>query len=243
MTTLAIDSTSKDASAAIVRDGDLLGEVNLHTGYTHSECLLPAVEYLLRLTKLTVSDIDIFALAAGPGSFTGVRIGAATIKGLAFGRGRVCAPISTLEALAGNLSETDALICPIMDARRGQFYTALFSSQDGRLSRVWDDAAMSSDELFARLSDYTNDINRPIYLVGDGYDLAYEAFSGKLVCLAATPRALRFHLAASAAFIAERRAAENPESLTDDIMLSPSYLRLSQAEREYNEKHDDKIIL
>ncbi len=263
MLTLAIDSTAWTASTALARDGEVIGEINLHHTRTHSETLLPAVEALLKLTKTDITDVDIFALAAGPGSFTGVRIGAATVKGLAFGRhggnikdlhisqtlraaldeGRVCCPVSTLEALAENANFDNAWICPVMDARRNQYYTALFSADGGVVSRVWEDTALSSSELLERLTEHTKGSSRPLYLVGDGYGLAYEEFEGRLDCLENTPDPITPHLAASAARCAERTARQHPELLVDDIMLTPSYLRLSQAEREYNETHNDKITL
>lgn len=233
MLILSIDSTAKEASAALLRDGVAVGEVNLRAGNTHSEQLLPAVDFLLRSLGLSPSDPDVFACAAGPGSFTGVRIGAATIKGLAFGRGKCCAAVSTLEALAENLRGLDGIACAVMDARRGQVYTATFDVRGDELVRLTPDEAMSVDELGEMLAKHN--IDCPVYLVGDGYNVAYPRLCDKLDSLAPTPEPLRTHSAASVAAVA-RRMAERGE-LTDDVSLSPSYLRLSQAEREYNEKH------
>lgn len=236
MLILAIDSTAKEASAALCRDGVAVGEINLRAGNTHSEQLLPAVDFLLRASGLTPADIDVFACAAGPGSFTGVRIGAATVKGLAFGRGRCCAAVSTLEALAENVRGLGGIACAVMDARRGQVYTAVFDCRDGKFLRLTEDDAMSVTDLGLVLAEKAADA--PVYLVGDGYDVAYPKLSEILENLAQTPVPLRTHSAASVAAVAVRMAENG--ALTDDVSLSPSYLRLSQAEREYNEKHGIK---
>lgn len=235
MLILSIDSTAKEASAALYRDGKTLGEIDLNSGYTHSEALLPAVEFLLRSAKLSPDDVDVFACAAGPGSFTGVRIGAATTKGLAFGKGSVCAAVPTLEALAENVLDLHGIACAVMDARRGQVYTAVFDCRGDAPVRLTEDDALPVSELYDILSAYSD---APVYFVGDGYDIAYSALAHKLPSVRITPRPLRAHSAASVAAVAERMAARG--ELCDDFTLTPSYLRLSQAEREYNEKHNIK---
>lgn len=236
MLILAIDSTAKEASAALCRDGAAVGEVNLRAGNTHSEQLLPSVDFLLTASGKTPADVDVFACAAGPGSFTGVRIGAATVKGLAFGRGKCCAAVSTLEALAENVRGLGGVAVAVMDARRGQVYTATFDCRGGDPVRLTDDDAMSVTELGDMLAALGLDC--PVYLVGDGYDVAYPLLSERLSNLALTPVPLRTHSAASVAAVAARMAARG--ELVDDVALSPSYLRLSQAEREYNEKNGIK---
>ncbi len=234
MLILAIDSTAKEASAAVWKNGTAIGEVDLRAGNTHSEQLLPAIEFMLRAAGLTTADVDIYACAAGPGSFTGVRIGAATVKGLAFGHGKCCAAVSTLEALAENVRDLHGIAVAVMDARRGQVYTATFDCRgDGAPTRLSPDDAMSVEELAEKLAEAN--YGCPIFLVGDGYDVAYPALSEKLGNIAVTPAPLRTHSAASVAAVAARMAEKG--ELCDDISLSPSYLRLSQAEREYNEKH------
>lgn len=236
MLILAIDSTAKTAAAAICRDGVSVGAVALDAGNTHSETLLPAVEFLLDAAGVGIDEIDAFACAAGPGSFTGVRIGAATVKGLAFGRGRVCAAVDTLDALAENLSDTDGIACAVMDARRDQVYTAAFDCKDGEIRRLTDDLAVSVDELGSILSGF--DGNRPIRFVGDGYDLCWPRLSEALPNAVPTPRMMRGHSAVSLARAAER-AIRRGEPFVDAESLSPSYLRPSQAEREYGEKHKE----
>ena len=128
MKILALDSSATVATVAVCDDGALLAEYTLNNGNTHSETLLPMVECVLGKLSMTVNDIDIFAASSGPGSFTGVRIGAATLKGLAFAQGKTCVGVSTLEALATNLSLYEGIVCPVMNARRSQVYTALFRS-------------------------------------------------------------------------------------------------------------------
>ncbi len=225
MKILAMESTALVASVAICEDERCLGEVTLDNGNTHSETLLPSVEFLCRRLSLTVGDIDLFAVSSGPGSFTGVRIGVATVKGLAFGTGKPCVGVSALEALAHNLSDTEGLICPVMNARRDQVYTALFSSKNGVLTRLMPDSAISLSELEARLSAY----EAPVSLVGDGYDMTATALSHSILPVS-LPR--RRQSAVSVATVA-KRMYENGESVSDTA-LSPVYLRLSQAERERN---------
>lgn len=238
MLILAVDSTAKISSAALMLDGKVLGEVTLDTGNTHSETLLPAVEFLIGAAHLTVGDIDVFACAVGPGSFTGVRIGAATIKGLAFGRGGCCLSIGTLEALAERASGMRGIIVPVMDARRDQVYTAVFDSSsgaDGAPIRLTDDDAMSVDELIALLSTHID--GKSVYFVGDGYSLVWNRATSKLPNVAVTPAPMRDHAASAVAAAAYRKLRSGDGRLIDAEALAPSYLRLSQAEREYNEKH------
>lgn len=232
MKILALDSTALTATVALCEDEHLIGLYTLNSGSTQSETLLPMVESLMHLMKWDISDIDLFACAKGPGSFTGVRIGAATIKGLAFGRGKPCLGISTLEALAhqlvGLVVGADAILCPVMNARRGQVYNALFRVCDGKLTRLCDDRALSITELEEELLNYS----LPVYLTGDGYDITQRSMSR--LSVAQTPEHLRYQNAYSVAMVtldAYRNGIQ-----TTDAELPPSYLRLPQAERERNER-------
>ncbi len=228
MNILALDSTAISASVAVARDEHILSRFTADNGLTHSELLLPMAEAALRAANLTYADIDLFACTAGPGSFTGVRIGVSCVKGLAFGTGKPCVGVSTLEAIAENLVPLDGIYCAVMDARRNQVYTALFTCRDGVLVRLTEDEAISLDDLAARLlSDYSNQIVR---LAGDGYQVAYTALSKKGISLAETPPLLRLQSAASIAAVA-RHAAERGETVSDTD-LTPVYLRLPQAERD-----------
>ena len=232
MKILALDSTALTATVALCEDEHLIGLYTLNSGSTQSETLLPMVESLMHLMKWDISDIDLFACAKGPGSFTGVRIGAATIKGLAFGRGKPCLGISTLEALAhqlvGLVVGADAILCPVMNARRGQVYNALFRVCDGKLTRLCDDRALSITELEEELLNYS----LPVYLTGDGYDITQRSMFR--LSVAQTPEHLRYQNAYSVAMVALDAYRNGVQ--TTDAELSPSYLRLPQAERERNER-------
>ncbi|MBE6530163.1 MAG: tRNA (adenosine(37)-N6)-threonylcarbamoyltransferase complex dimerization subunit type 1 TsaB [Ruminococcaceae bacterium] len=224
MIVLALESSAIAASVALQKDDRLLAEMTLNRGNTHSENLLPMVESLLSRLDLTIDNIDLFAVSVGPGSFTGVRIGVATVKGLAFGKGKPCVGVSTLEALAENLAFlSDSLICPVMNARRNQVYTALFRGKNCLLP----DSAISVEELENILSAYSE----PVLFVGDGYDLVTSQIEHPYLPVS---ERLRLQSAASVASVALRKTAEG-KSLTD-ARLSPVYLRPSQAERTRAEK-------
>ena len=227
MKILAMDSSAVAASVALCEDGRLLGESTILNGNTHSQTLLPMVEALLAQFEISTDEIDLFAVSNGPGSFTGVRIGVATLKGLAFGKNKPCVGVSTLEALANNLSVTDGLICPVMNARRKQVYTALFRAKDGTLERLLPDSAMAISELDELLKDY----NEPIRLVGDGYDVTLEGLTVKTV---AVPDRLR-HQSAYSVAQAALIAYQSGKTQTD-ISTVATYLRPSQAERERLER-------
>ena len=232
MKILAFDSTAKAASVAVCEDEKLLAVYNIDNGLTQSELLLPMATAALTSLGLKMSDIGLFAATMGPGSFTGVRIGAALIKGLAFGRDIPCVGVSTLESLAENLMPiSDAIIVPAMDARRGQLYTAIFESDGCRLNRLTPDSAISTSELAELLKPY---YARRIYIVGDGYSVAYNALTALGVPLECTPALLRAQNAYSTAKIAARRYAAG-EAVTD-LDIAPTYLRVPQAERERLER-------
>lgn len=228
MKILCLDSTAKVATAAILEDERTLAEYTVTDGLSHSELLLPMVRSLLTSTALTEDDIDLFACTVGPGSFTGVRIGASIIKGLAFGRQKPCAAVSSLEALAEVLVPMGGLLCPVMDARRAQVYNALFRYEDGALTRLTPDRAISAAELAEEiLRDHPGS---PCRLVGDGYRVAEAALLSAGVRLAETPLSLRLQSAAAAGRCAYRMAMRG-ETVSDEE-LRPVYLRLPQAERE-----------
>ena len=236
MIILAFDGTAKCASCAVLRDEVCLGEYNIDNGLTQSELLLPMAESLMKSLKLEYSDVELFATSVGPGSFTGVRIGAALVKGLAFGRNIPCAEVSTLEALAENASGLRGIIVPAMDARRGQVYTAIFRCDGENLTRLCEDMAISITELGERLREF----DEPIYITGDGYEVARKNMSAMGLKLENTPVALRNESAASVAKVALRQYREG--KTVSDVELSPTYLRLPQAERERLErsKNDEK---
>ena len=226
MLLLAFETSAKAGSVALM-DGDrLLGEFYTNTGLTHSQTLLPMAEALLKNCGHTPGDVEAVAVAAGPGSFTGVRIGVAAAKGFAWGKELPCYGVSTLEAMALQAGLENGIICCAMDARRQQVYNALFRMEKGELTRLTEDRAISLEELTAELQTY----NEPIFLVGDGAVLCYEA------CQAAVPQLIlppehRMHQRAAGVALAALRAAARGAA-ADGAALQPNYLRLSQAERE-----------
>lgn len=236
MKILSLDSSATVATVALCEEERLLAEFTLHNGNTHSETLLPMVESVLKLYGISVPQIDLFAVSSGPGSFTGVRIGAATLKGLAFGMEKPCVGVSTLEALAQNLVGSVGLICPVMNARRGQVYTALFRSDGQELTRLMPDSALS----IAELDECLVAEGAPVRFCGDGYDITLAALS-KTEALP-VPERLRNQSAYSVAQVARRLYAAG--SFTDDRGLTVTYLRPSQAERtrmEQEKQHNTNI--
>ena len=231
MICLAFDSTAKAASVALTDGEKLLASYTIDNGLTQSELLLPMAENILKSVKLGFDDVDLYAAAVGPGSFTGVRIGTALVKGLAFGKNKPCAAVSTLEALAENLRGLDGIYVPVMDARRGQVYTALFRMEGGESVRLTPDEAISIKELAARLGDFSNE---KIYLSGDGYKTARDSLLGMGLRIEDTPELLRLESGYSVARVAVRQA-EYGKSVTDGE-CNPTYLRVPQAERERLER-------
>ena len=230
MRILSLDTSATVASVAITNDSVPLAQYTLNAKNTHSETILPMIENMLDALCLKTLDIDLFALSAGPGSFTGVRIGAATVKGLAFASNKPCVEVSTLEALAQNLVFKDGLICPVMNARRSQVYTALFRSNGKKLERLMPDSALSIEELDSILSQYSE----PIALVGDGYDICEQGFSKTTLIF--VPEFMRLQSALSVAAIALQNY--NSGNVCTDSALSVNYLRPSQAERERAEREE-----
>lgn len=223
MRILAIESSARAASVALVTDGSLTAQYFQASGLTHSRTLLSMTEDMLTDLELTVRDVDVIAVAAGPGSFTGVRIGVAAAKGLAWGAEKPVCGVSTLEAMAWQLSGHDgAVICAAMDARRGEIYNALFTSKGDTLTRLTPDRAIPISEL---VSEAKKD-KKPYFFVGDGAHLCYNEFLRENLPAFLPPEPLLLQTAWGVA-----RAARDmePEPAFD---LQPRYLRLSQAERE-----------
>lgn len=223
MKILALDSTAKTSSVAVLEDDTLLGLYSVNIPNTHSETLLPMVKSILEALKLTNEDIDAYAVSEGPGSFTGVRIGVATIKGLALGRNKPCVGVSTIEALYENLSDYEGIICPIMNARRGQVYTGAFL--DGK--RILNDTCMMLDDLIPMLEKY----DKPIHFNGDGYELVLDK---KIANFRHTPEVLKYQSAYSVGKVAYNKIKSS--EYVSDIDLRVEYLRKAQAEREREER-------
>ncbi len=235
MKILAFDSTARAASVAVCEDERLLGLYNIDNGLTQSELLLPMAESLVKNLGLSFSDFDLLCASMGPGSFTGVRIGASLVKGIAFGRDIPCVSVSTLEALAYNAMPLDGIIVPVMDARRAQVYTAIFECDGGELVRCCDDCAIPITELAERLTAYHG---KRIYLVGDGYNVAKAGLMAAGIKPKETPALLITQNAYSIARVALKKY--RADEVCTDRELSPIYLRLPQAERERLEKLKNK---
>ena len=228
MKILAFESSAKAASAALLCDGMLLAEYTQNSGQTHSRTLMQIAEDMVKNCDLTAQDIDAVAVAAGPGSFTGVRIGVAAAKGFAWGRQLPLYGVSTLEAMAFGAAVAEGVYCACMDARRDQLYNALFCLKNGEFSRLCEDRALAVSELAEELSQ----MQEPIWLVGDGAKLCFDALHESLSQLRLLPEHLRQQKAAGVALCAQRMADAGADG--DAKTLAPSYLRLSQAERERN---------
>jgi len=226
MLVLAFESSAKPASVALCDDGKLISQYSQNSGLTHSRTLLPMAEDLLKNSEYKLSDVDIFAVAHGPGSFTGVRIGVSAVKGLAWAEDKKCVGVSTLEAMAWNAVVVGGIICPVMDARRSQVYNAIFEIVDGKPVRLTEDRPISLEDLYTELKN----INKKVFLVGDGAELCYNFFLDKDVECIIAPENIRWQ---SAWGVAMASLDKTPGSADD---LTPVYLRLSQAERERQER-------
>ena len=223
MLMLALESSAKAASAALLQDGRLLAQSTQISALTHSRTLLPMAEDLLRNCDLSLQEVDAFAVAHGPGSFTGIRIGVSTVKGLAWASGKPCVGVSTLEALAWHgLSVSDALVCPVMDARRSQVYNALFSIRDGKPVRLTADRPISLEDLTRELATR----GARVWLVGDGATLTAAHLAAQDIPCTLAPDNLVWQDAWGVGMAAQDKP------LVDGAALLPVYLRLSQAERE-----------
>lgn len=232
MKIFAIDTTVKIATAALVDDGKLIAEYSLNTD-THSTTLLPMISSVLALSGTKAEDINLFAVSAGPGSFTGVRIGVSTIKGLAFADNIPCVGVSSLEAMAMNFTGIRGTIVPVINARNRMVYTALFES-DG----IHEPKRLSEDKqiLISDLLEKLNNLSGPFYFTGDAYPLIL-AEDGKPKEMAFTPEKLRVPSGYGVAVAAENRwNAVEDKSIFQESRLAPIYLRKSQAEREREEK-------
>ena len=226
MLILAFETSAKAASAALMKEGKLLGESYQNTGLTHSQTLMVMAEDLLKTCGYTPQQVEAVAVAAGPGSFTGIRIGVAAAKGFAWGGELPCYGVSTLEAMALWLGVYDGYVLPVMDARRSQVYNALFLAEGGKLTRLCEDRAIA----LADLAEELKNLQKPIFLVGDGSNLCYNTLLEEVPGLVLPPEH-RLHQRASGVALAAQEMIRC--GLPGDAAeLNPNYLRLSQAERE-----------
>ena len=222
MLILAFESSARPASAALVRDGRLLAQSLQCSALTHSRTLLPMAEDLLKNTGVKLEELDAIAVAHGPGSFTGIRIGVSTVKGLCWGAEKPCVGVSTLEAMAWHGLAAGGVICPVMDARRAQVYNALFRIEDYRPVRLCPDRAISLEDLAEEL----HALGESVFLVGDGAELTKAFLDAQALPCRVAPDDLVWQDAWGVAMAAQGKP------LISGAELLPVYLRLSQAERE-----------
>ena len=245
---LSVDTTAKTAACSVctVKDGELLPicSSQLNSTLTHSESILPMIDFCLKNANVKPDDIDLIGVSSGPGSFTGVRIGIATVKGFAFGSDKIkCVSVSALEALAHNvdLCEKSTILCSCMDARRNQFYNAIFEcAGNNNLVRLCEDRAVDYNDLFCELKEKYCDSS--IVLVGDGAELALrlfsslEGFGDMNITFCGYDRTYQ-----NGVSVAKCALLHEEEKVSADD-LTPAYLRMSQAERERNEKESSEKI-
>lgn len=222
------------ASACVMEDEKILSEFYMNTRQTHSQTLLPMAKAALDCAGLSVNEMNLLAVSAGPGSFTGVRIGVACIKGLAFPDNKSCCGVSTLEAMAMNLRGQQALVCAVMDARCGQVYNGLFLTGENRVQRLTEDRALSMEELAAELPTWMKGREIPLILVGDGARLCFESPYFADISCALAPEHLRMQRASGVAEAARQAFLEG--NTVSPERLAPIYLRLPQAQRELNKR-------
>ncbi len=228
MKILALETSAKSVSCAVTENGAPLASAYQCTGLTHSRTLMPMVEDMLKNAELTLDDMDLIAIANGPGSFTGVRIGVSAVKGLAWALDKPVCGVSTLEAMAYNgiAAPEGVIICCAMDARRGQFYNALFEMEGGKPRRLCEDRAISPSELAEEIKN----LKKSIFTVGDGAALCYNALDNFEIKTILAPEPMRFQSAWGVCMA----AADRPQQTVHELL--PVYLRLSQAERERQER-------
>lgn len=241
MKILAVDTTAAAASAALCEDGFLTGEYFINVKQTHSQTIMPMVGSLLKSCGAAVKDIGLFAVSCGPGSFTGVRIGVAAIKGLALPFDTPCAAVSSLEALAVNLAGVNGVICAAMDARRNQFYNALFECAGcdfKSLKRLTPDRAIAFDELENDIRK-TVSSGKKVFIVGDGAKICYNKLNEKGIGnIELAPQNLICARASSVAAVGLRQYLDGGAVTAEDLL--PAYLRLPQAERELKKRNAEK---
>ncbi len=230
MKILAIDSSGLTASVAIAEDDNLLAEYTVNNKKTHSQTLLPMLDEIVKATDTELEAIDVIAVAKGPGSFTGLRIGAATVKGLSLALDKPVVPVSTLEGLAYNLWGSRDMICPIMDARRNQVYTGIYRFEKKQLVTLLPDMPLDINELI----DIILDKKQNVIFVGDGIQVYSENILQRLPNAMFAPIHLNKQHAGSVAFAGMQRFFKGEQINGDDF--APEYLRMSQAERERKEK-------
>lgn len=231
MKILGIDSSGLVASVAVVEDDQMVAEYTVNYKKTHSQTLLPMLDEIAQMTELDLKTIDVIAVAAGPGSFTGLRIGSATAKGLGLALGKPLVSVPTLEGLAYNLCGTDKVVCPLMDARRNQVYTGIYEFNGNQLKIIENQMAVEIGEIVEKL----NRLGREVLFLGDGVSVYRETLAEKVkVPWLLAPAHLNRQRAGAVAALGLQYAQQGMVESAEKHQ--PDYLRLSQAERERAER-------
>jgi len=229
---LALETATTVASIAIIDQDKVLGEVFLNTRKNHSEVLMPIVDKLLKFINREITDMEAFAVAIGPGSFTGLRIGLATAKGMAQALNKPVIGVPTLDGLARNLIDVNGLVCPILDARKNELYTAVYNCHEHVCERITDYMALSPQQLSERFAKF----DREITILGDAVAPFGQLLINGESSISIASQANRFPRAAQIAAIAQERLERGER---DDLFkLAPLYIRRSEAEIRWEEKHD-----
>ena len=236
MKILAIDTSGMVASAAVLTEEKILGELTINNKKTHSQTLLPMIDTLMKMLEMEVNDVDLLAVASGPGSFTGLRIGSATAKGLALACNKQIVSVPTLEGLAYNVTSSKSLICSIMDARNNQVFAGVYRFEQGQLKVVMEQTAIIVDDLVQTINEW----KQPVIFVGDGADVYKAKFAENItVPFEVAPMHTNRQRASAVGMAALRMVAEGKIETADEHI--PEYLRLSQAEREMKERMERQV--
>lgn len=234
MKILALDSSGLVASVAVTEDDNLLGEYTINYKKTHSQTLLPMLDEVAKMIELDLKTVDAIAVSAGPGSFTGLRIGSATAKGLALALDKKIVSVPTVDALAYNIWNCTDVICPLMDARRQQTYTGLYTFEDGRMQTLLPQCVVQIEEIINKV----NDMGKPVVFLGDGVPVFADFIAQHCkVPYQYAPAHCNKQRAASVAALGAILYGEGKAEPAAEH--KPDYLRLSQAERERQEKARD----
>lgn len=234
MKILALDSSGLVASVAVMEDDNLLGEYTINHKKTHSQTLLPMLDEVAKMIELDLKTVDVIAVSAGPGSFTGLRIGSATAKGLALALDKKIVSVPTVDALAYNIWNCTDVICPLMDARRQQTYTGLYTFEDGRMQTLLPQCVVQIEEIINKV----NDMGKPVVFLGDGVPVFADFIAQHCkVPYQYAPAHCNKQRAASVAALGAILYGEGKAEPAAEH--KPDYLRLSQAERERQEKERD----
>ena len=236
MKILAVECSATPASVAILEDDKLIASAYTNVKLTHSQTLMPMIESTLSSSKTDINEIDGFAISSGPGSFTGIRIGISAVKGLAAVKKTPCVAVSTLFAMAQNYSDTDCIICAVMDARCNQLYNAIFDIKNGVITRLCEDRALMCDELIEEIKNISQSSDKCVIIVGDGADIFYNAAKDIKNIKKAHP--IRQYQNAVGVGFTSLDAFKKGETLSPNDLL-PFYLRLPQAERELKAKQGE----